>query len=120
MSYQTIPRIVLDWWKRHQARYNRCFYCGTDMTFVRNPPFPLTNATRDHIVPLVKGGKNENHNTLRSCLRCNQIKGSMSVLFLREKLHGRWGIFFGEQKYEDRERKSVKPNSARAETEVLA
>jgi 5-methylcytosine-specific restriction endonuclease McrA len=42
-----------------------CHYCGEPAT------------TRDHVVPVSKGGRAGNGNIVPACNRCNQLKGSM-------------------------------------------
>ncbi len=46
---------------------NLCMYCGK--------PFPDSELTRDHIVPLARGGKNKWTNVVAACRRCNNHKG---------------------------------------------
>lgn len=40
--------------------------------------FPLSEATRDHIVPSSRGGKTEPDNIVLSCSRCNAEKGALT------------------------------------------
>lgn len=49
----------------------KCVYCGQGLT--------LKTATRDHIVPLVKGGADSIDNIAPSCLKCNIRKQTKSV-----------------------------------------
>lgn len=74
----------------HQQEH-RCFYCGTLMIYekrhdddkYRNP----RRATRDHVIPLSKGGPNEAHNIVAACLGCNTAKGDMTAEEFKESLH---------------------------------
>lgn len=47
-----------------------CMYCGEN--------FREANLTRDHIVPLSKGGKDEWSNVVAACKSCNARKGNRS------------------------------------------
>lgn len=53
-------------WQRLCARYdNRCAYCAAEA--------PLT---RDHIIPLIRGGRHAIGNLIPACLQCNGSKSS--------------------------------------------
>lgn len=45
-----------------------CLYCGKK--------FPYLGLTRDHIIPISRGGKNVWMNVVAACKRCNQHKGN--------------------------------------------
>ena len=45
---------------------NLCMYCGGQ--------FPSTQLTRDHVVPVSRGGDNVWENCVTACRRCNQAK----------------------------------------------
>ena len=47
---------------------NICLYCGK--------PFADFDLTRDHVVPVSKGGADHWDNVVASCRRCNNFKGS--------------------------------------------
>ncbi len=47
---------------------NMCLYCGNR--------FPEVQLSRDHVVPLSKGGKDEWTNVVTACKRCNARKGN--------------------------------------------
>ena len=74
----------------HQQEY-RCFYCDETMIYekrhdddkYRNP----RRATRDHVIPLSRGGPNEAHNIVAACLGCNMAKGDMTAEEFKESLH---------------------------------
>jgi 5-methylcytosine-specific restriction endonuclease McrA len=58
----------------------RCKYCLCKLTY--------KNVTRDHVVSRATGGLDHRNNIVAACLRCNRLKGSMSVkLFLRLITH---------------------------------
>lgn len=57
--------ILLDKWDR------ACVYCGA-----------TENLTKDHLIPLSKGGTDTEDNVVPACLRCNQKK--------KDKLIGEW------------------------------
>lgn len=46
--------------------------------------FPLTQATRDHVVPKSRGGSNDPSNIALSCAECNQEKGALTLDEYRE------------------------------------
>ncbi len=48
-----------------------CLYCGDTFT--------LKSLSRDHIIPLSKGGKDTWMNTITSCKRCNNHKGDKTL-----------------------------------------
>ena len=50
-----------------QRDFNLCLYCGTK--------FPDSELSRDHVTPIVKGGRDEWNNCVTACKRCNQHKG---------------------------------------------
>ena len=49
------------------AQAFRCFYCGTDIT---------DRATKDHFIPLSKGGSDYIENIRGACLACNISKSN--------------------------------------------
>lgn len=50
----------------------RCMYCGRHRTDLRHREF----LTRDHVVPMSRGGANTWHNVVTACSPCNNRKGS--------------------------------------------
>lgn len=50
---------------------NLCGYCGK--------PFKESQLTKDHIVPVSKGGLNTWTNCITACVRCNNVKGNLSL-----------------------------------------
>ena len=57
-------------WRRAIKEYfdNTCIYCGIT--------HDINDLTLDHVHPRHLGGKDETHNLVCSCLRCNQEKGT--------------------------------------------
>lgn len=47
---------------------NLCLYCGKS--------YPDAELTRDHVVPVSRGGKDQWDNVVAACRRCNHFKGS--------------------------------------------
>lgn len=43
-----------------------CVYCGTDQ--------PTGHWTREHIIPLGRGGENKRRNIVTACSRCNALR----------------------------------------------
>jgi len=48
-----------------------CEYCGQDLILTFNDCF---NAQKDHIIPKVKGGSDDESNLAACCLTCNTLK----------------------------------------------
>jgi 5-methylcytosine-specific restriction endonuclease McrA len=63
--FQTPPLTNLALFKRDG---NMCLYCGKQLGD--------SNLTRDHVVPVSRGGGNQWDNVVASCRRCNHFKGS--------------------------------------------
>jgi HNH endonuclease len=60
----------------------RCFYCAKP---VRETMCPTDDSlTRDHLIPLSRGGSNDIGNIVPACLPCNQLKGPMTFDEFRE------------------------------------
>src|SRR5688572_32955210 len=57
----------------------RCQYCGRHRSQLRGREF----LTRDHIIPMSRGGDNAWHNVVTACSPCNNRKGS----HLAEEVH---------------------------------
>lgn len=63
------------WLRRHVGR--RCPYCGLTMT--RERGWNSQRApSRDHCIPLSRGGANTLANMIVCCRRCNEDKGSLT------------------------------------------
>ena len=61
-----------------KAQDGRCFYCQREMTL--DIGFGHT-VTRDHVTPIHKGGRPAARaNVTGACFRCNQFKGSMTIV----------------------------------------
>lgn len=58
-----IARVIFNEWK--------CFYCLRELT--------ITSVTKDHYLPLVKGGTDFADNLVPSCSHCNSRKGSKII-----------------------------------------
>lgn len=65
MSATSIKRRLFD-----GAKKKPCFYCKNNLTF--------DDATIDHKVPRSKGGETSLENSVISCRKCNNKKGSTS------------------------------------------
>lgn len=61
-------------WKAKSRAIGRCVYCGNCRVHL----------TRDHIVPLVKGGTDSIDNIVPACRSCNSRKGT-SLIALKQK-----------------------------------
>lgn len=70
------------------SRFKRCYYCETEFTKVRLLPGEIfgddfVDRTKDHVIPLSRGGINHPKNLVPACVPCNRAK---SNLFLEEFL----------------------------------
>ena len=54
-------------WRAMGVRYATCRYCGK--------PSELRRLTRDHVVPIAKGGARDISNQVLACYECNTRKG---------------------------------------------
>lgn len=64
------------------SRFNgRCIYCGKLVNCSERSPHPDA-PTRDHFIPLSKGGSRSARNTVLACVDCNQAKADTDPLTL--------------------------------------
>lgn len=58
-----------------------CWYCGIKLSFEQpksgNKHYPPTMATKDHRIPLKRGGSRGVQNIVRACLACNTTKAGL-------------------------------------------
>lgn len=59
-----------EWQRLLDTFGQRCAYCG--VTGIR--------LTRDHIIPLIRGGTHDIGNIVPACAPCNQRKGRMTAV----------------------------------------
>lgn len=70
-----IPRLVK--MQTLMTRYHgRCVYCGKQVDNTQRPPHPDA-PSRDHFIPISKGGARGAKNTVLACCACNSAKGDM-------------------------------------------
>lgn len=66
----------------HEANI-QCFYCNkvtVQFTCSKRTPTPPANMrTRDHIHPIIRGGKGLMNNTVIACTKCNQDKSGLTL-----------------------------------------
>lgn len=62
-------------------------YCGCDL--------PVSDMTRDHVIPRAHGGETKEANLLACCKGCNQRKADMDVEDFRDLYFG-GGVFWVE------------------------
>jgi len=66
------------------AQGKRCFYCGCHMSLKKHAK---KYATRDHFIPVSKGGSQDTNNIVLCCNLCNMQKASkMPLGFLTQKI----------------------------------
>ena len=59
-------------------RWKRLYGAGVSFTCPYClKPFPLTQATKDHVMPKSRGGSNDESNIVLCCADCNQEKGAL-------------------------------------------
>ena len=69
---------VAEWWSLCESHLWKCSYCGADID--RN------TATKDHRIPVSRGGSDSIDNILPACVSCNCSKGSQTAEEYRAKL----------------------------------
>lgn len=62
-----------EWQSKLRSAGYRCHYCASSL--ISESEF---TGTRDHVVPLSRGGDNSIDNTVPSCWACNEAKGMMT------------------------------------------
>ena len=62
-----------EWYAILEEHEFKCAYCGCSLLDLFNPP------TRDHIVPISKGGDNVKENIVPACKSCNCKKGNKLI-----------------------------------------
>jgi hypothetical protein len=81
------------------ANHRHCWYCGRWMPETPAHPAEPVRRTREHLLPLSRGGDNSPENIVYACLRCNRDKGVLTVGEYRVLLAVRTGtfpVFWGE------------------------
>ena len=71
----------------YHRTHGRCWFCGGKVA--------RDMMTRDHLVPVTRGGTHEADNIVLACKPCNQAKGRHTVEEYRKIVGGR--IFYGER-----------------------
>lgn len=71
-----------EWIELLKKHDNICFYCGVRMT--KTPG--KKQRTRDHIIPISKGGSDKLENIVPACRSCNSKKGKLTLDEFLEKL----------------------------------
>ena len=62
-----------EWYAILDKHEFKCAYCGCSLLDLFSPP------TRDHIIPISRGGNNTKDNIVPACRRCNSKKGARSI-----------------------------------------
>ena len=66
---KVINTLTANEWEAILAQHDfRCAYCGCSLLDLFNPP------TRDHVMPISKGGDNTKENVVPACRSCNSRK----------------------------------------------
>jgi 5-methylcytosine-specific restriction endonuclease McrA len=72
-------------WLDILEKYNyRCFYCDAEFE-IENMP------TRDHIIPISKGGNNIKENVIPACKSCNSSKQDKDLIIFEMKIDRKHG-----------------------------
>lgn len=70
-----------------------CFYCGCNtIKGKKSGTIAQNTLTRDHVIPVLHGGKFLRSNRKPSCLKCNQAKGHLTLEEYRLLLMFRAGM----------------------------
>ena len=80
-------QILIGLW--HLQR-GHCAYCGGAMPHPDRPSKTegRSNPTKDHLLPLARGGRDEVENRVAACDGCNQDKGPLdAATFVRVRLN---------------------------------
>jgi len=64
-----------EWIELLKKHDNICFYCGVRMT--KTPG--IKQRTRDHILPISRGGSDKLENIVPACRSCNSKKGKLTI-----------------------------------------
>jgi len=86
-----------EWTELVLAWGSRCFYCGRPVQI--KPELSDDELTKDHLIPLFRGGSDDIGNIVPACLPCNQLKGTMTVDEFRQARP----VFFTAEQNERRE-----------------
>ncbi|ALC88134.1 hypothetical protein AM499_07750 [Bacillus sp. FJAT-22090] len=71
-----------EWTELLKKHDNICFYCGVRMT--KTPG--IKQRTRDHMIPISKGGSDKIENIVPACRSCNSKKGKLTFDEFLEKI----------------------------------
>lgn len=71
-----LPFTACDMLRLYKQQRGRCFYCGQPL----RKDFAL-----DHVVPITKGGGNEEGNVVCACPQCNYLKADLDVEEFRRR-----------------------------------
>ena len=84
----------------------RCFYCARP---VHENAEPIQDSlTRDHLIPLFRGGSDDIGNIVPACFNCNRIKGTMTI----DEFRAERPVFFTAE--QNARRKSIEVDTLRA------
>ncbi len=72
------PTGVIDFEAICKEQDMRCMYCQCLMVLPYRHWNPLS-ATKDHVIPLSKGGEHSQSNIVAACLRCNGDKADLTL-----------------------------------------
>lgn len=72
----------------NQSRDKTCYYCEREYGSVPKINGKPLIRSKDHIIPISKGGSNRADNILYCCVACNKMKGDLLLEELAEKISG--------------------------------
>lgn len=77
----TVSTLTLEEWNDILLKYNnRCVYCHVEFTDIIRP-------TKDHVIPLIRGGHHIKENIVPACKSCNSKKGDKLILNSNLSVH---------------------------------
>jgi HNH endonuclease len=71
-----------EWTELVLAWGSRCFYCARPVQI--KPELLADELTKDHLIPLSRGGSDDIGNIVPACFHCNRLKGTMTIDEFRE------------------------------------
>lgn len=81
--------LEAEWLAKVRRMDSKCTYCGEDVRKEQPGLLAFHILTKDHVIPISRGGLDILWNIVPCCLRCNRMKGNRTAF---EFLKGRYGL----------------------------